>query len=236
MYELSRMLDVYNNVYKALPNNTSIFKTLDIISSLEYCGKLSVQANGITKMVAEFQSALPTFQTQSLPFENLSSCIQAPALDTLLFSVQNALKLTAIPLNEHVHQRFIELLDETAANVSLDKESGLKFKDLLEKAKTLTISQIFNFIIGIITILSFVQSCSPNKQLEESNDLQQQQLQELQQTNELLAEQNALISESNSLDRERVEQLNKIIELQDQYVDLLLEIKEISVQDADDIN
>ena len=80
------------------------------------------------------------------------------------------------------------------------------------------------------TFLSFVQGCAPNEQLEESNALQHQQIQEMQRDNELSAERNELIKEKNLLDKERSEQLDKITDMLAQYIELLLELEEQSGQ------
>ena len=66
-----------------------------------------------------------------------------------------------------VTKRFSDLLDKTVDEISLDEESQSLFKDTSEKVKSknITIEQIIQFILSIITILTFVQSCSPNKQL-----------------------------------------------------------------------
>lgn len=236
MDDMPIMPDVYNRISKSLAGVESEFKTLEAVHKLATSGIPNFQIDGFASMVTEFQSVLSAVHHQLLPFETLSSCIQTPSLNDMLFTVQNSLKMpSAINLvNEHIHQRFSDLLNETVDNIPLDEEAQFKFKDLMAKVKTLTFTQIFNFIVGIITLLSFVQSCSPNEQLEESNDLQRQQIQESQRTNELLAEQNELIKEANSLDRARSEQLNKVIELREQYIELLLDLEERSVQVVDD--
>ena len=238
MDNMSLMLDAYNRIGKSLAGVESAFETLDAIRKLANSGISNFQVDGVASMVTEFQSALSVVHHQLLPFETLSSCMQTSALNDILFTVQNSLNMTSAinSVNEHIYQRFADLLNETADSIPLDEDVQFRFKDLLAKAKTLTFTQILNFIVGIISLLSFVQSCSPNEQLEESNDLQRLKIQESQRTNELLAEQNELINEANSLDRERNEQLNKIIELRNQYIDLLLEIEEISIQNVDSSN
>ena len=232
MNDMPIMPDVYNRISKSLAAVESAFKTLEAVHKLATSGMPNFQIDGFASMVTEFQSVLSAVHRQLLPFETLSSCIQTPALNDMLFTVQNSLNMTSgiNSLNEHIHQRFSDLLNETANSIPLDEEAQFKFKDLLAKVKTLTFTQIFNFIVGIVTILSFVQGCAPNEQLEESNALQHQQIQEMQRDNELSAERNELIKEKNLLDKERSEQLDKITDMLAQYIELLLELEEQSGQ------
>lgn len=234
MDALFRTVNLYNDLRKNLSGITSILNELELIYKSNGISNIQENAiNNITSGVAEIQSVLSVVKSYLSPFETFSLCVQASQINNFFDSFKDAVQIVNTQSNDYVHKRFSELLNETVDTASFDEESQTKFKDILAKAKTLTISQIVSFILSIITILEFVHSCSPNHQLEESNELQRQQIQKSQRTNELLAEQNELIDKSNVIDRERIEQLNKIAELHNQYVDLLLEINEISVQRVD---
>lgn len=203
-----------------------VLKQFDITFTAYNDVLLSIQTM-LQPQINNFESSFREMSSLAKGIEMIS-----PSLLEIYSQIQENLNMSTFSVNEIIRQEFSTLLNETTDTVPLDNNSYSIFKDISSKVKQLTVKQIFSFILTIITVLDFVLGLLPDNQLEESNELKKQQIQLSQQTNDLLQEQNALIEESNDLARERVEQLNKIVELRDQYAKLLLEISEYTSEDC----
>lgn len=218
--EMSSILSATNKI----SNFSSISSVSDEILKLSSVKLFTPSA--VASIATEIQTVLSATKFQASPFENISSFIKNPSINAIITSCQDMVGNLKIKSNADtdVTKRFSDLLDKTVDEISLDEESQSLFKDTSEKVKSknITIEQIIQFILSIITILTFVQSCSPNKQLSENNELQRQEVQELQNNNDLLVKQN--------------EQLETIIKMCDEYTELLLEIDKSSAQDVDTVD
>ena len=242
MDKLFNVANLHNNIlkeYSCVTSNinqikemSSILSATNKISDLSSISSVSDEIRKLSSVklftpsafasiATEIQTVLSAAKFQASPFENVSSFIKNPSINAIITSCQDMVSDLKIKSNADtdVAKRFSDLLDKTVDEISLDEESQSLFKDTSEKVKSknITIEQIIRFILSIITILTFVQSCSPNKQLSENNELQR-----LQNNNDLLVKQN--------------EQLETIIKMCDEYTELLLEIDKSSVQDVDAIN
>ena len=167
--EMSSILSATNKI----SNFSSISSVSDEIRKLSSVKLFTPSA--FASIATEIQTVLSAAKFQASPFENVSSFIKNPSINAIITSCQDMVGDLKIKSNADtdVTKRFSDLLDKTVDEISLDEESQSLFKDTSEKVKSknITIEQIIQFILSIITILTFVQSCSPNKQLSEINEV-----------------------------------------------------------------
>lgn len=203
------------------------YKTPIFITYLNYSSERSQLTHVISELRATLESidrqqgwaSLLTPSTYNFKLKVLNSTL-SELYAQIQKSIFNDNTVHYTPRNvTQVREKFDSVLSEAVDTLPLGDDNNSLFEKILSSPKPPSFTEIISIIATILTIINCILSLLPDPQTEE--------------TNKLLKKQNELIEESNKIGKETNERLDKIIELQEQCIEILSELPDISTENSD---